>query len=426
MDKPLLTIFLAYPKSIGVMYVLFMKRSRSFGLYIPKEISSMNVIPTPLIPPETKRQQVMSAILEEFEGFATPEKVFELLFSKAEYSFWLDSAKETQGSRFSFMGGGEFGPEGYRISYSLKDRKIQKLKDGIEHVTELPNSDTFFRYIANIMHHCTVSKENIDFINARGQNNELPFFGGLVGYVGYEMKAESLKLSEHQRKFNIESSENLPDSCFLFADRLLAFDHQLRKVYAIGLFDELNNKSQNRKIQQTWINNTKAAILKLLDSESNPKLSEAESQSLDLNPSQLKLLHNQEQYLSMIEESQNKIVNGETYEVCLTTRYGAILKKPHPSPFKMYQHLRNRNAAPYASFLSLGSEIAIASSSPERFLKVDSGKVITMKPIKGTLKVANSENFNGNQFEIEAENFRRVQELENSEKDRSENLMAIA
>ena len=62
-----------------------------------------------------------------------------------------------------------------------------------------------------------------------GTAAELPFnfWGGLVGYWGYELKAECGGRAAHESA--------LPDAAFFLADRLLAVDHHTGTVYALAL-----------------------------------------------------------------------------------------------------------------------------------------------------------------------------------------------
>jgi para-aminobenzoate synthetase len=54
-----------------------------------------------------------------------------------------------------------------------------------------------------------------------------------------------------------------------------------------------------------------------------------------------------------------------------------------PDPWLLYRGLRRSNPAPFAAYLKLG-ELAVVSSSPERFLSVDRERRVMARPIKGT------------------------------------------
>jgi para-aminobenzoate synthetase len=112
-----------------------------------------------------------------------------------------------------------------------------------------------------------------------------------------------------------------------------------------------------------------------------------------------------------IEECVGQLMAGESYEICLTNK----ARLPHhDSDLDLYRRLRRFNPAPHAAFLRFG-ELSIASSSPERFLKVDRFGRAQSRPIKGTAPRAADP-------EQDAE-LRRA--LMSSQKTRSENLMIV-
>lgn len=273
------------------------------------------------------------------------------------------------------------------------------------------------------MHDSFLDPRNIEMDNNLTVPHNLPpFLGGLVGFIGYEMKSETLSCSSGQHRFKTLSMESIPDSSFLFADRTIVFDHQESKIYLIALVDHAGDLESNGLIQTNWIQETAASLKPLVSLKStSPYNPDIPIKKI----SQIKLTHSNEVYVGMIKKSIAKIEQGETYEVCLTTQLKAQIALPHPRPYEMYKHLRHRNPAPYAAYLSLGKDLVITSSSPERFLRIANGGSMTMKPIKGTLKTASSSNFKGTPEEIHIENEKRKLELETSEKNRSENLMIV-
>ena len=87
-----------------------------------------------------------------------------------------------------------------------------------------------------------------------------------------------------------------------------------------------------------------------------------------------------ERYLADIARCQAALAAGESYEICLTDQ---ISTDASPEPFELYRTLRRTNPAPFAAYLKLG-ELAVLSSSPERFLSVDRERRVQARPIKGT------------------------------------------
>jgi para-aminobenzoate synthetase len=114
-------------------------------------------------------------------------------------------------------------------------------------------------------------------------------------------------------------------------------------------------------------------------------------------------------YLANIAACLHEIVEGETYEVCLTTE---LHSEASLDPLSAYCTLRARNPAPFAALLRLG-DVSVLSSSPERFLRVDRHRVVESRPMKGTVARA-AEPF---------EDACRAAELRRDTKTRAENLM---
>ena len=90
--------------------------------------------------------------------------------------------------------------------------------------------------------------------------------------------------------------------------------------------------------------------------------------------------HSAKGYQALVARAKEHLVAGDAFQLCVTHR--VTVDPPPPSPAHLYDALRARNPAPFASFARLG-EVTIVSSSPERFLLVEGGQV-EARPIKGT------------------------------------------
>lgn len=305
------------------------------------------------------------------------EQMFVHLFGKSMNAFWLDSSRVEPGlARFSFMGDSS-GENSLLIRYQTLSQELT-----------VTNSNTIIRRIEGIFEYLKRELEQ-----RRCASDELPFdFNcGFVGYFGYELKAEGGSQLNH--------SSSLPDAMFLLADRMMAIDHEEQTLYLLCLIQQGQKASA-----EAWFESIKQEIDHL---PPLPLVVPEKKQT----PVIFLLSRSQRTYLHDIEKCLQEIHEGETYQVCLTNQ---IKTDATPEPLAFYRSLRHINPAPYSAFLRFG-DVAIACSSPERFLRIDRQGWVETKPIKGTLPRGKTPD----------EDFILRERLRNSEKDRAENLMIV-
>ena len=121
------------------------------------------------------------------------------------------------------------------------------------------------------------------------------------------------------------------------------------------------------------------------------------------------LSRSHDRYLEDIRRCKEYLRDGETYEVCLTNKIRTELVA---EPLSLYRRLRRINPAPFAALLRFG-DVAVLSSSPERFLSIGRDRWVEAKPIKGTAPRGRTPE----------EDRRLSADLRTSEKNRAENLM---
>ncbi len=115
-------------------------------------------------------------------------------------------------------------------------------------------------------------------------------------------------------------------------------------------------------------------------------------------------------YLAAVEKCIDYIYQGDVFQVNLAQR---LLTRATISSAELYQKMRSVNPAPFSAYFDLGNA-QIISASPERFLKVRDG-VAETRPIKGTRPRTRYPEVDLNM----------AQQLRESEKDRSENVMIV-
>ena len=193
--------------------------------------------------------------------------------------------------------------------------------------------------------------------------------GGYVGYFGYEARAAIGMEHGHPVPGYLPAHEApTPDSLWLPAVRYLVHEHtRPARSWLVG--DEPWCEAAERLLSAALNAVGECA------SENTPELAEP---LLFTAPAA-------EAYMDSVRASQHEIYEGNSYEVCLTAQTVARIQNPSPELFfELYRRQRAHNAAPYAAYLRCG-DFSVLSSSPERFLNVDTHRNAQTKPIKGTV-----------------------------------------
>ncbi|HWO16344.1 MAG TPA: aminodeoxychorismate synthase component I [Solirubrobacterales bacterium] len=284
--------------------------------------------------------------VERLDEAYDPERAFAHLYGESPNAFWLDSSSVGGRARFSFIGGSG-GPLGAVVTYDVGEGQVRVERAGSVEVAR----ESIFDYLDREMR------------RLRRLSGDLPFdFDcGFAGYLGYELKADCEGDAAHRSP--------MPDAAFVFADRLIAFDHLERRTYVLCVTD-LDGADE----AEEWIEET-CLRLASLPPLPNPAWGEGGG------PVEFRLARSHNQYLRDIAACKRRLFAGETYEVCLTNRIAAEISGA--DPLTLYRMLRRINPAPYAAYLRFG-DVAVLSSSPERFLGIGRDRWAEARPIKGT------------------------------------------
>jgi len=324
------------------------------------------------------------AIHHQMSSAVLTEDLFVQLYGDQPSAFWLDSSLIVPGlSRWSFMGDLS-GQDSYELHYDV-EKQIGSFF-GSEGEEPVVSTQSLFDFLET---HASQQK-----LADLTECPDIPFLGGHVGYFGYELKTLTCGVASPQSA--------LPDACFIFCTRFVAFDHDTGTYHVIALHDTDDEASTRNA--QTWVDQTCAQLQEL---PSAPAV--ATRQATDRIS--FRLRHNHDAYVARIERCLEEITAGETYEVCLTNEISANVDV---EPLDLYRVLRHRNPAPYSAFLKFRG-FSICCSSPERFLRIDRDANAETKPIKGTAKRSPDP----------AQDRALAEELQLDEKSRSENLMIV-
>jgi para-aminobenzoate synthetase len=326
--------------------------------------------------------QSRKLLVKRIEAPVDPERAFVSLYGESENAFWLDSSCSGEGAGFSFMGD-DGGSLGAAISYDLESGEIRVERGGGVELCR----ESIFDYLGR------------ELSRPRPDGPELPFeFDcGFAGWLGYELKTECGGDAAHESP--------LPDAAFVFAGRMIAFDHAGGHTYLLCLA-ELGGEAE----AETWLERTAERLESLPpDAAGAPSLRYATGTRPGGEEIETRLARPRERYLEEIAECERLLAAGETYEVCLTN---AVVADAPADPLDLYRTLRRANPAPFSSYLRFG-DAAVLSSSPERFLRIGRDRWAEAKPIKGTSRRGANP----------AEDVRLAERLRGDEKNRAENLM---
>ena len=344
------------------------------------------------------------ALCTDLEFNQQIEQLFETECRQNPACFWLDSQSTlSDSSCFSFMGDAT-GPYSQVITYvaASTELTIQSQGQGKKTVKR----ENIFAYLKKVLNSRCI------------KNCDLPFSfqGGFVGYFGYETKNSKTYASDSDLSDSASSASSIldavPDAAWIFADRFTVFDHLKKTIYLLVLEPEWVHEGDISleaavKLNTEWFHKITSRLL--LNSSSSPALlkpPEHGKQKLSFT-----MRHSRADYLDKIQNALRSIQEGESYEVCLTN---SIETEADIDPFLLYRTLRKKNPSPFGAFLHF-SGFSILSSSPERFLKIDSNRTMEAKPIKGTCRRGRDQK----------EDLQLKNGLQTDEKARSENLMIV-
>ena len=236
-------------------------------------------------------------------------------------------------------------------------------------------------------------------------STDIPFLsGGVVGFFSYDLVRQFEKISPPS-----QPESTLPDIYLLFLNHFVVFDHAEKKTHIVyhpfpemqmGRTAETAYRKGEEKIEE---------IQKNLEGSLSENETDDSHSSFHLQPD-----ISPETYIRMVKRAKQYIAAGDIFQANLSHRFTTLAS---PSPFKIYQRLREINPSPFAAYLNLGN-IEIASGSPERLVRLQNApekRLIETRPIAGTRPRGK------NLMEEE----KMIRQLYESEKERAEHLMLV-
>jgi len=350
----------------------------------------------PALLPELAARRGLQLLAERVEARPEAGQLFAALFGGSPNAVWLDSSLDPAGlapeaaerSRFSILAddGGRFGQA---VRHSSGRTRVSTGQATV--TTDGP----FFRWLDGVWGRRALRAP---------EAYPCEFTLGWLGYLGYELKRET---------GGNDVTAATPDACLIFAGRAVVLDHAEGTAWLLAL---------DAPDAGDWLETARTAVTAAASAHVAAHASPAQRASAPQTTApqttapRFAARDTEAGYKAKVTEAQREIAEGNTYEVCLTT----VLTAASPAgpqgvdPWPAYLDLRRRNPAPFASFLRFGG-LAVASTSPERFLQIAADGRMRAEPIKGTRR---RDTDPGTDAALR-------EELESSAKDRAENIMIV-
>ncbi len=234
------------------------------------------------------------------------------------------------------------------------------------------------------------------------------FYGGFVGYLGYEIVHE-IEPTVNKPQYN--EFEDIPDVYLMLNNIILIYDHYLNKIKILYL-TFVKDKTNLHTIYIEACKKIEKIITKLYTTKCN--IENITFPNYELSNRNLlfgfKENIDKKKYKSIVEKTKNYIFSGEVIQCVVSRR---ISKTTDAEPFNIYRSLRIINPSPYMFYLKFGNLILIGSS-PEILARKEKD-IVETRPIAGTRPRGKTE---------EEDNYLQ-KDLISSEKENAEHIMLV-
>ena len=278
----------------------------------------------------------------------TPVSAYKKLRTPAP-SFLLESVEGGEKwGRYSFLG---FNP---RLLFQVRQRQCFLTRDGREELLD-PGLDPF---------------EHLGRLLASFRPAAVPglprFWGGLVGFLGYDMVRYIERLPERT------PPTPFPEACFLLPEHLLIFDNLRQTIKVVALVTLSDREAPEARYERAV-----AAIHDLIAHLRQP-VPASQPPPPGKGP---KLTSNvtKKQFEAMVARAKEYIAAGDVIQVVLSQCFQAPFEQ---DALDLYRALRCINPSPYMFFLEFG-DLKLVGASPEILVRLE-GRHITYRPIAGT------------------------------------------
>jgi anthranilate synthase component 1 len=341
----------------------------------------------------SKKGNVIPVYKEINADLDTPVSAF-LKIKKDDYAFLFESVEgQEKLARYSFLGSSP------SLIFKSKASHIELI---------YPVNKSIKRFITKLSPLDEIKKlmKNFRAVTVAG----LPrFYGGLVGFMGYDMVRFFEKIPDKN-----PDDLKLPDSVFILTDTILIFDHVNHTIKIVNniVLPARASRLSGAKLTAIYRNAVEKieSIQRDFMNPALPTIGELnkirKGGVKPLISSNFKKI----EFQNIVKKAKAYIKQGDIIQVVLSQRFRLRLER---DCLEVYRNLRSLNPSPYMYFLKL-KDIALVGASPEMLVRCEGGLVQT-RPIAGTRP----------RGKTEEEDKILASELLNDKKERAEHLMLV-
>ena len=313
-------------------------------------------------PALTLKNSLEKAVAISFSAdLGTPVGLFEKLSEKKEHAFLFESTEgDSRLARYSFLSCDPC------LTVTFKDGQVTKHDHGGTVTETVSDPLLYLQDILQQFHDLAQMAIDNALANNEGHSElakflqELPFVGGLVGYMGYGACRYMAGIAQQSN-----DPTSVPDGYYALYDSAIVFDHQFRRVILLSLRGEAHAQSMLALLLA-------GGGLMPLKLDLKQLSSEEVFQNVETSVTK-------EKFLQSVESAKEYLREGQAFQIVVSQRFSIKALAP---PINIYRMLQATNPSPYAYFLKFPDFIYLGSS-PETFVQCQNKKLM-LRAIAGT------------------------------------------
>lgn len=209
------------------------------------------------------------------------------------------------------------------------------------------------------------------------------FYGGLVGYMGYDMVRFFESIPDKKKP-----GLKIPDMFLMVTDTVVIFDNLKGKIKVVS------NAHINGKTPEEAYREAEEKIEAIVDKLKKSRIRSRSPRTANVAADDkgqpfseyISSFVTKEAFEEAVLKSKDYIMAGDVIQVVLSQRFERDFAS---DPFDVYRALRVVNPSPYMYYIDTG-DAKLVGSSPEILVRLE-GKKIILRPIAGTRKRGDTE-----------------------------------